>query len=382
MNNYCENPWTQSVIKLFDDRIKFCCKVNALPSDKHYTQLNEVKTAFLNNEKHPACNACWNDEAHGGKSFRLLNTSLVSKEELIKFQANKNNLKILDIEVGYVCNMFCMSCGPNYSSTWQQKLKVNPWETRLFDEKVLENLTITLQKNKNTLQKINVFGGEPSVDPAFYKFVDILKKETLPNCNIKLITNGNYSETFKEKFENSIQALIKSGKTVEITFSLDGAGVEGEFIRGGLDNAKFIKNIKDMLTFGIVPQVQISISILNLENFIEIFKWFESEVILDKVHFHLNKISHPWEFSFNLLGKHIIEFLPVWPITLDDTWQKLHTQFTNFIGTQNNNTAPNKESLKKFIDRLDMYSIISKKELPEYYILLKTRLNKILASTS
>jgi pyruvate-formate lyase-activating enzyme len=382
MNNYCENPWTQSVIKLFDDRIKFCCKVTSVPPDKYYTHLNEVKTAFLNNEKHPACNVCWKDEAQGGKSFRLLNTSPVNKEELIKLQTNENNLKILDVEFGYVCNMFCMSCGPHQSSTWQQKLKVTPWKTKFFDEKVLENLTITLQKNRNTLQKINVFGGEPSVDPAFYKFVDILKKETLSNCNIKLITNGNYSETYKEKFENSIQALIESGKTFEITFSLDGAGVEGEFIRGGLDNAKFIKNIKDMLTFGIVPQVQISISILNLENFIEIFKWFESEVILDKVRFHLNKISHPWEFSINSLGKHIIEFLPIWPIPLDDPWQKLYTQFTNFIGTQNNNAAPNKESLKKFIYRLDMYSVISKKELPAYYILLKTRLNKILASTS
>ena len=378
MSKYCENPWTQSVVKLFDDRIKFCCKVSALPSEEHYARLAEVKTAFLNDEQHPACSACWNDEKHGGKSFRLLSTTPVTKEQIIKFQERENNLKILDIEFGFVCNLFCMSCGPSYSTTWQQKLKINPWESKSFDENVLDRLSVTLQKNKDTLKKINVFGGEPSFDPAFYRFIDILKKEAPPNCRIRIITNGNYSENFKERFENAIITINNSGLRAELTFSLDAAGVNGEFIRGGLDNAKFIKNIKDMINFGITPQVQISISILNLENYIEIFKWFETEGILDKVTFHLNKISHPWEFSCNSLGKHTIDFLPKWPDKRNDTWEKLYNQFLNFIGDQSSNKEPpNKASLKKIINQLDIYASLSQKNLPEYYISLKSRLNNI-----
>ena len=379
MGKYCEYPWTIKVVKLFEDSNKFCCKVDSLPEVEHRQQLSSVKQAFLNDQEHPACSACWNDEKQGGKSFRLLQYP-ATKNQIIEFdlkeRAGKPNLKIIDVEFGYTCNMSCISCGPGYSSTWQHLLKFNPWKNSISTEQGLSKLKNLMESNKQSLQKINLFGGEPSVDPMYYAIADMFDKETLPRCAIRIITNGNYSENHKIKFEQSISKFIADKRSIDITMSLDGAGDNVEFIRGGLSIARFVKNVHAMVDFGIRPTVQISISVLNLENYIEIFELFEKENLLDKVDFRLNKVSHPWDLSINILGKHIKEFFPKWP---EEKWQDFRKQFEMFVGNQcQNQSMPEKKNLQQVLSRVDRYISLSGKNCPDYYIAWKKRIEQLI----
>jgi MoaA/NifB/PqqE/SkfB family radical SAM enzyme len=379
MGKYCEYPWTIKVVKLFEDSYKFCCKVESLPEAKHQIQLEEVKQDFLKDREHPACSACWNDESRGGKSFRLLQYP-ASKPQIIEFnlreQIGKSNLKIIDVEFGYTCNMSCITCGPGYSSTWQHLLKVYPWKTDIDVDQSLNKLKNLMEANKYSLEKINLFGGEPSVDPMYYAVADMFEKETLPKCAIRIITNGNYSENFKIKFEKSIKKFINDGRKIDITMSLDGSGENVEFIRGGLSVNRFINNVRAMIEFGIKPTIQISIGVLNLENYIEIFDYFEKENLLDKVDFRLNKISHPYDLSYNILGKHINDFLPKWP---NEKWKKHKLQFDKFVGDQSLNTSePDFKKLNDLLNRIDRYSSLSNRPCPDYYNKFKKRITNII----
>lgn len=379
MGKYCEYPWTMKVVKLFRDSNKFCCKVESLPSAKHDLVLKEVKKFFLNDQEHPACSACWNDENKGGKSFRLLQYP-ASKTQIIKFDAFEHSgystLKIIDVEFGYTCNMSCITCGPGYSSTWQQLVKFNPWSGDIDKEKGLEKLRLLMEKNSSSLEKINLFGGEPSVDPMYYAVADLFEKSTLPACSIRIITNGNYSETWKVKFENSIQKFRNDKRELDITMSLDGAGEDVEFIRGGLKIDRFIDNVKAMIEFGVKPTIQISISVLNLENYIKVFELFEKENLLDKVNFRLNKVSHPYDLSYNILGGHIKEFMPVWP---EGKWARHRLQFEDFIGDQRkNNLPPDRHKITELLSRLEKYTNITDRPYTKYYSKFIERLNNLL----
>jgi hypothetical protein len=170
MKKYCEFPWTGKNVKLWNDYERCCCKMPFIPKDKDIERQSQIKQAFINGEQHPACNACWSEENVGGKSFRILQSPVLPTEQKIKFLANKENtgqgtIEFLDLEFGYTCNMYCLSCGPYASTTWQQIAKIYPWPEKSIDEDSLNKFLSLVQHHSNSLKKINLYGGEPSVDP-------------------------------------------------------------------------------------------------------------------------------------------------------------------------------------------------------------------------
>lgn len=362
MDISCQFPWIVNFVRLYDDSWKFCCKVsyNNYEDNKKITQ--DVKDAFLNGRRHPVCQSCWSDESKDGVSFR---TSEPQAKTTIDILKQNPSPRIIDLEFGDICNMHCLSCGPYNSSTWQAYLKTEPRQNNKFQETWQKLANIIATNPSITL--INMHGGEPSMDPNFEFAVENIialgfKKK------LRIITNGNYSDVFKQKFENNIQKLLDNGNRIEILFSLDAAGIDGEWLRGGLNMSKFCSNIIKMSELDLDISVNISISILNLENHIDILHLLEKINLLERVYLKINTVNKPHHLSISNLGSSTKEFLPTWPSELSTNWMRYKDYFDKLIAGQlATEIPPNKKMLGKLLSTVERYNEITGKTLTPYY---------------
>ena len=365
MDISCKFPWTVNFVRLYDDSWKFCCKVGYNNYEKNIEIVNEVKDSFLKGQRHIACQSCWIDEAQGGASFR---TSEPGAKTTINALQQNPTVGIIDLEFGDVCNMYCLSCGEYNSSTWQALLKRVPERDNKL-EQTWEKLSEIIKKN-STITHINMHGGEPSIDPNFSIAVKNIIELGFKK-KLRIITNGNYSDSFKQKFENNIQSLINNGNEVEIVFSLDAAGSDGEWLRGGLNISKFCANIKKMSEFdlNLSISVNISISILNLENHIDVLYLLESIGLLNRVNLKINTVNHPKQLSISNLGSSTKDFLPKnWPVEMSESWSHYKKYFDSIISSQaTTDIPPNNQMLIKLLETIDRYNVITKKPMTPYY---------------
>jgi MoaA/NifB/PqqE/SkfB family radical SAM enzyme len=380
---YCSSPWSIWGVKLYANYQRFCCKIEGMAPQDAEARMLKTQKEFLEGKEAEACKSCWDDEHSGGNSFRMLQNQTWDHTNRIYWldyrqKNNLGNVEIIEIEFGDTCNLHCMSCNPYSSTTWQQLIQIFPNKGKDNPDLVehsLDTLDKKIKLHAPTLKQINLYGGEPSIDPMFYRFTDyLLDTDILPKyCVISITTNGNYSDSYRARFEKTI-AQLQEKNTVKLTYSIDAIGKEGEFIRGGLDLTKWLKNVKTMWASGVAMRVQASISLLNVEIYPDIYQWLHDND-LDGLHLELNKVSVPQDMNIYTLGSCLGDFLPkVWRS------EQHKKYFEGFIGNQlETKIAPDKDQLKKFIQRLDDYAKMTPiNEIPQYYQGLKSRLHALI----
>lgn len=379
MDISCHYPWSGAFVRLNSDDWKYCCKVNFSSYNANLKRTEEVQQSFLKKEKHKDCDSCWKEESLGGVSFRHVSTGATPYNRLLNFYNIEKSISHVDIDVGAICNMSCIICNPYSSTVWQQLLNRIPIEVATSDkfDATWLHLSELLITNQNTITHINLHGGEPSLEPGFYKFVNKFLALNLPDSiSFHITSNGNYSESFKNKFETAIDNLQQRGHAVKIFFSLDGIGKEGMFIRNGLNLDQYADNITYMHNNNIEISVKTSISLLNLTNHIDIIPWLEN-LGLD-VDITLNSVNRPSYFSIANLGKRIVNFLPNWPNNLTKQMARHKINFDNFIAPQLNSISdPDMSQMNLLEAKLNGYAILTNLEIPSYYTTLVTKLKNL-----
>lgn len=267
-NTFCNQPWKYRVINISQDWYKFCCvspeiKINNLSTIESDNTLNNVKNLLLANEKPAECNVCFNLEKNGVKSYR----DIVADK-------NKDNLTpglaVIEINLENTCNLRCAMCGPRYSSRWESKSIPIVSSNNLLDN--LNHTIKTIEENKQSLQRIIISGGEPSIIPNFYRLAEVIKKSVPRNAWIYVNTNGMFNERLGNKFLDTIKNLSQT-HNVLIYWSCDGKGEVGEFLRDGLDYAKFKENLKKLVEETTAYHtLQITTTHLNLKSQIELIE--------------------------------------------------------------------------------------------------------------
>ncbi len=376
MSKYCKFPWTWQNVKMHQNKWRFCCKTKYLPYDEYIETITKVQTDFINHIQPKECDACWNDEINsGGVSYRTTMGGETSHEQIVKFYSKNKQLEWIDIEFGDLCNMYCASCGPNNSTTWQQILKIKI-DNNHFDAS-WDTLQDTLDKNINYLNHINIYGGEPSIDSNFIRLAEYLSQFE-STCRIQIYTNGNYSESYKTKFENTLKKLESKGWKIDLHFSLDSVGENVEFMRGGLNFNRFAENLKASVDMGFNTYVNITISLLNVELHYDVYNWLKDNNLHEKVSGKFNSVASPTYLSVSNLGNKISDFLPDTPNGMPNNWNFYNNQIKQLTSKQVSKAEePNKNILGSFIRYLQRYSELSNTKLPLYYVGLIDKLNKL-----
>lgn len=271
----CQLKWTHSTVYLTDGGSSSCHRVNQDPLEVRNGELNfhnlpaklEARRKMLRGEwPGNGCEHCKHIEDAGGTSDRMIHLNLegtTAPPELDNdLEAVDVTPRQLEIYWGNTCNQKCIYCDAHYSSMIHQEekrfgyfkkdgvyLDYDNWRMNPKIEEHTELLFKWLDKNLQHLHKVFVMGGEPFLQKETFRFIELLEKGNYPDLTLVFFSNHNIeSERFKN-WTDRLDRLNKSGRLdkVQIFFSCDAFGKEGEYVRTGLDLNVALGNFKHLL---------------------------------------------------------------------------------------------------------------------------------------
>ena len=270
----CQLKWTQSTIYLTDATSASCHKAgfsNYLTENGEINFHNtpnkiEDRRKMLRGEwPGNGCEHCKHIEEAGGESDRTIHLEMEGTTAPPELENDPEAVevtpRILEVYWGNTCQQSCIYCNAHYSSTIQQEEKrfgdFNQGGVRIRDtwkknpniEEHTELLFKWFDKHLNKLHKIIVLGGEPFLQKETYRFIEMLEKGNHPDLTLVFFSNLNIEHERFKKWMDRLDVLKKSNRLdkIQIFFSCDALGPEGEYVRTGLDLKVAIKNFEHIL---------------------------------------------------------------------------------------------------------------------------------------
>lgn len=196
---------------------------NDLWSDK---SLTELRIQNRNNIWDKGCWQCKTMEQAGNESFRTA---------LIKKFGNKVNLsgpQRIDLLFDRSCNLTCLYCGPESSTSWQKyNYDNNLPQSIKFENKTTKNKVFSIIENLNleNIEQIQFCGGETLLGNSYLdtaKYIGkLIPKKAKTNFEIAFQTNG--TQPWRDEFYEIFDLF----KLVKIVISLDCVGKRFEYSR-------------------------------------------------------------------------------------------------------------------------------------------------------
>jgi organic radical activating enzyme len=262
---------------------------------------NDVRKKMINGEFPSQCKTCYFHEKNNVYSKRM-ESNLKFKHLIDHAYANTNedgSLKELDyryieLRLGTVCNLKCVTCNPFSSNRWNQDVSVfkgtefeknyfkcdirTEWfrSTRFYDE---------LYEKCSKLEEVWINGGEPTLIREHGYFL-----QKLIDSGRSKDINLHYSINMTDIPDDFIK-IWKQFKQVRLHLSIDDLEERNDYIRYGakwdLIHKNFLKIIKYRNIFKL--EVCQTVSCLNVFN-IDKFKEFTNKYNLVVAH---NYVHHP-----------------------------------------------------------------------------------------
>ena len=330
--NFCSVPWLQLHTEP-DGSIMPCCyydiedpianwNTSSIIDAYHSAKWNDLRKAFLNNERPKQCNKCWKEEAETGQSMRTkfncryaLSNRINDIEQYTLPTGEVHSslaLGTIDILFSNTCNYRCRTCGPKLSTAWiNEAISYGDTNISKFDITTSEYFDIDIEKLLEKIDdstEIHFSGGEPTLHDAHYKFLQHLIDMKKTNVSIRYNTNASIY-TYKQY---NLFDLLSNFQNVQIVCSIDALGRQGEYIKTGFswDQTKnWIMAAKEKVPyamFGVsaVYSIYNCFSAIVLHEYIltdPLFKYMTSDNNEVPFMFALNNLHYPIEMSPSVL---------------------------------------------------------------------------------
>lgn len=189
----------------------------------------KLRESFLNNEKDPTCNRCWQQEEHNFQSLRRrLFVMPHLKKGLINFIENDyfEGPRQMNLMTSNLCNLRCRICGAGSSVTYntegeyyattyniERSWYSTPQKTPLhYSDQQIDEM---FQISKNLL-RLEFYGGEPLLDRQTLKLLEkLVGSGQSKDITLFYSTNG-ITPPIKQQFD-----LWNEFKSIEFNFSFD-----------------------------------------------------------------------------------------------------------------------------------------------------------------
>ncbi|MGH9441368.1 MAG: twitch domain-containing radical SAM protein [Thermoanaerobaculia bacterium] len=300
----CIIPWSTLVIGT-DGRASFCCDVPApltvdgrmgsvyrdsLDDLWNAPELVQLRSAMARGERPAACRLCWDREAAGGASRRLLTNAgyrqlggQLAVEELSREGAGtdyrlERRPDWFILELGNVCNLKCRSCSPLSSSRiaadpahskWSDgvpapeetsavplrpRLKLVPENSSAWFENI-DAVADMIASGADGNAFLSIIGGEPFLIPSTWRLLEALvARGVAPHVFVGLLTNGQQRST-------KLEELAPHFRGFNVSVSIDGYGRLYEYLRHGgswrklADTLRWLRHVPN-LVLSAVPTFQ------------------------------------------------------------------------------------------------------------------------------
>jgi sulfatase maturation enzyme AslB (radical SAM superfamily) len=282
-----------------DKATKVCChatsSINGGTIEFDSSIYNNLRKKILNNEPLSFCNRCYEAEEQGFTSLRqrcIDDVVTSNKEDLLVDQIEKIQAGTriqpywYDLRISNNCNLSCVMCGPQYSSTWAKQL--NEEAAHLLYEPDVNISADTY--------KIQLAGGEPFM---IKKFARMLSE--ISNTDCQIIVNTNATIVTKPLLDQ-----LKRFKSVSIVVSIDGYSELNDQIRRGSNWKTVVKNIKMFMELGFNVLVNTVLQRDNINHLYQLGIFLESIGIDDWI---ISPLFTPenlqWKQQKNIIYKKI-----------------------------------------------------------------------------
>jgi len=212
------------------------------------------------------CENCKHVEEAGGESDRTIHLQMEGTTSPPELDTDLTAVDVtprqLEVYWGNTCNQKCIYCAAHFSSQIHQEEKrfgvfekngvvIDPSLFKMNPniERDTELLFGWFEKHLHELHKIMVMGGEPFLQKETFRFIEFLEKGSYPDLTLVFFSNMNIQHERFKKWIDRLEVLQKSGRLdkIQIFFSCDALGAEGEYVRTGLDLNVALKNFEHIL---------------------------------------------------------------------------------------------------------------------------------------
>lgn len=324
-----------------------------------------------------SCFYCRQIESNNGFSDRMWHRG---SEGLVPQELQENPTAVVVtptvVEVFFdnLCNMSCLYCSPRLSSRINGEfVKFGAFEkngvslvpevidvnnSSALIEKLFEWMTVNLNK----ISRFNVLGGEPLLQPEFYRTLDLLEKHPCPNLEFEIVTNLKHDP---EKFKQIVLrlktlAVKRCFKRVDIVCSIDCWGEPQEYIRYGINLDQWQKNFETLLeNKWITTSINITLSVLSVKSMPDLLKKINEWRKVHRVGVSISGVTpNPSWLKIDIFGpdlfandyERILSLLP----TTDD-FEKRNVEYIKGI-------AATSQEAKKEDEVIKLYTFLQEKD--------------------
>jgi len=288
---------------------RLCCHARSTETSKKYKsqthkpfeyfnspEMEDKRDKVLSGAKLPECVTCYKQEEVNpdGESYRQRKLRQYSNQ--LPTYVDKVNLK-LRIN-GTYCNLSCYMCIPYNSSTRRNEMnKIYPEGWDFFSSSKFESvkhkeydmIVNDIIDNIEKVNKIHITGGEPLQLPKHWELIERIPPEHAKN--IELVYDTNLTEL---RYKNhSVFEIEDKFKSVIWGVSCDHYQDKLSWIRYPIQVKQFEKNLKEMLDNGFRIDLNCTISILNIFDLWNIYKYYRDNFGL---HMNFNSIVNTPNF--------------------------------------------------------------------------------------
>ena len=254
----------------------------------------DIRATMMRNAWHAGCYKCKQDEENRGHSMRT------NADEFFEDFDDVMRLEYMEITVGRLCNLACVTCGFEYSHKWDDDaIALNVpslWKMEHLKKNSEYDLDALDLNELRHLKHMKVTGGEPLLHKQFLNLiVRLADSDIAKNINIEIFTNCTW---WPKKVE--YDALMKF-KSVRITASIDAYGDLNNIIRypakwDVMESVlhKWIEASKTHFDFEVM--IACTLGVLNAPVLFDIVKWARCDL---RIPIAVQPVYEPHEYALS-----------------------------------------------------------------------------------
>lgn len=349
--SFCLAKWNQATLHLFNGHTQSCHHVNSHsvdlnaikldPSKLHNTSKKVAARKKMMLGSRPAeCSYCWKMEDAGQTSDRVFksreNWALPDLDSIAKNPLDRSTPpRYLEVAFDNICNFKCLYCSPSYSSSW--RAEIEKWgaypTSRRYNNLIAPRIKGLLPKEnasqqqlrdafwewwpqlKQHLHYLRVTGGEPLLSKETWKMFELLASDVLKDLHFAINSNLGVPEKLIIDLTNKINNVTDRLKSFTLYASIDTFGPQAEYIRHGLNEKQFWKNVEVILSSSSRPinlSLMITVNALSLVHLDRLMaKIIELRTTYPNHHiaFDTPYLKNPAHLSIQILPEHFVQYL-------------------------------------------------------------------------
>ena len=249
-----------------------CCAgsgtFNSFAEVNQSEEIQQLRQALRQGERHPRCAVCWDAEAAGNASARSVG-SADREWQRIQIELAQPKLRHLWIDSGSVCNLACRICEPKYSSSLYKEHKDRFGHVTVPITKT--NVEYLITEDFSQIENIMILGGEPFLNLDYCTVLEeIVRQDRASQCSLVFFSNGTV------KPSQRVLDLLSQFYQVVLYFSTDAVDNQFSYVRTNGVWSQVLENIDFIHNAGIPNLKQnfhITVSALNVMYLDELLGW-------------------------------------------------------------------------------------------------------------